>query len=102
MSFHVGYDIKEEVHALITKHVTAQCMETFYDAVLIQQPDTNMPHLAGVNLWLSTGSFSWRQLAWGFYRCHVSEAVIEVKHKFIEGRKVFDNVLDITIMFTNR
>ena len=81
---------RAEVHGLIKKHVKSQkAFEGLYEYMRLPQLVVNMPHLAGIDLWLLTCPCSWRELAWTFYRCQLPTAVIEVKQFFIEGENHF-------------
>ena len=53
--------------------------------MLIPSLGQKMPDVAGIDLWLLTCPFSWRELAWAFHKCKLPKAVIEIKHEFIKG-----------------
>ena len=77
---------RDEVHALIQKHVKGrEAFVKLYEYMRLPPLAVNMPHLAGIDMWLLTCPCSWRELAWTFYRCQLLAAVIEVKTFIIEG-----------------
>ena len=77
---------RDKVHALIQNHVKGrEAFEKLYEYMRLPPLAVNMPHLAGIDLWLLTCPCSWRELAWTFYRCQRLAAVIEVKTFIIEG-----------------
>ena len=77
---------RKELHHLVTRHVkSSRAFERLYKNMKLQTLPVNMPLIAGIDLWLATCPCSWRELAWSFYQCQLSAAVIEVKEKFTEG-----------------
>lgn len=76
---------RKEMHKLMLNFKGRTALQTLYDHLKLQPLPESMSDLAGIDLWLLTRPFSWRQLAWAFYKCNVSTAVIEVKKVFVEG-----------------
>jgi hypothetical protein len=83
---YVALDLnRDKVHAHIQNHVKGrEAFERLYEYMRLPPLVMNMPHLAGIDLWLLTCPCSWRELAWTFYRCQLLAAVIEVKTFIIE------------------
>ena len=76
---------REQVHELILKHFRSrEAFQNLYKSLKLQPLPETLPDLAGIDLWLLTRPFSWRQLAWNLYRCNIPRAVIEIE-QFIEG-----------------
>ena len=76
---------RKQVHELIIKHFESrEAYQKLYENLRLQPLSETLPDLAGIDLWLLTRPFSWRQLAWTLYRCNIPTAVIEIK-QFIEG-----------------
>lgn len=73
------------MHELILKHFKSrEAFQNLYENLKLQPLPETLPDLAGIDLWLLTRPFSWRQLAWNLYKCNIPTAVIEIK-QFIEG-----------------
>ena len=77
---------RAKVHELVSKHVKSrEAYEMLYGHMLLPPLLSNMPLLAGIDLWLLTCPCSWRELGWIFYRCQLAAAVVNVKKVFVEG-----------------
>ena len=75
-----------KVRALIKRHLKSKkAFDRLYEFMRLPRLPKNMPALAGIDLWLLTCPCSWRELAWTFYSCQLSAAVIEVKTFITEG-----------------
>ena len=78
---------RDVVHTLITRHMKSrEEFDRLYEYMRLPPLPENMPHLAGIDLWLLTCPCSWGELAWTFCRCQFPAAVIEVKEIFIKGK----------------
>ena len=77
---------RDKVHQLVNDYVPTESLyNTFYQQLMLRSPSKNWPKLSSIDFWLLACPFSWRELAWCFFKCKIPTAVIEIKTKYIEG-----------------